>query len=76
MALNVAVQMDPLETIKIAGDSSFALMLSAQARGHRLFHYLAEALTYVDGRVTSVGYREPAAELLKPHQGRKFVAGA
>ncbi|MGX7925893.1 glutathione synthase [Tsuneonella sp. HG094] len=39
MTLRVAVQMDPLETIKIGGDSSFALMLSAQARGHEMFHY-------------------------------------
>ncbi|CAM4152642.1 glutathione synthase [Novosphingobium lubricantis] len=39
MSLRVAVQMDPLQTINIAGDSSFALMLSAQARGHQVFHY-------------------------------------
>ena len=51
MSLRVAVQMDPLESIGIAGDSSFALMLSAQSRGHRLFHYLAEDLAYEDGRV-------------------------
>jgi glutathione synthase len=37
--------MDPLESINIAGDSSFALMLSAQARGHRLFHYGVDSLT-------------------------------
>jgi glutathione synthase len=51
MSLTVAVQMDPLEHIAIAGDSTFALMLSAQARGHRLFHYAAEDLNYSDGRV-------------------------
>ncbi|WP_375398671.1 glutathione synthase [uncultured Sphingomonas sp.] len=51
MTLAVAVQMDPLESINIAGDSTFALMLSAQARGHRLFHYTAEALNHADGRV-------------------------
>jgi glutathione synthase len=51
MALNVAVQMDPIEAIGIAGDSTFALMLSAQSRGHELFHYLATDLTYADGRV-------------------------
>ena len=51
MSLRVAVQMDPLEGIAIAGDSTFALMLEAQARGHRLFHYLAEDLTYEDGRL-------------------------
>jgi len=51
MPLTVAVQMDPLDSINIAGDSSFALMLSAQERGHRLFHYAAEDLNYRDGRV-------------------------
>ena len=49
--LTVAVQMDPLETINIAGDSTFRLMESAQARGHRLFHYTADVLNYADGRV-------------------------
>jgi glutathione synthase len=51
MSLTVAVQMDPLESISIAGDSTFALMLEAQARGHRLFHYAPENLTYEDGRL-------------------------
>lgn len=45
MGLRVAVQMDPLESINIAGDSTFALLLSAQARGHELFHYDVGALT-------------------------------
>ena len=45
MTLRVAVQMDPLESINIVGDSSFALMLSAQARGHTLFHYDVDSLT-------------------------------
>ena len=44
MSLVIAVQMDPLDAINIAGDSTFALMLSAQARGHRLFLYAPEAL--------------------------------
>jgi glutathione synthase len=51
MSLAVAVQMDPLERIAIEGDSTFAIMLGAQARGHRLFHYLAENLNYADARV-------------------------
>ena len=51
MPLKVAVQMDPLESINIAGDSSFAIMLGAQARGHSLFHYAAEDLTWRDGRL-------------------------
>nr|WP_295671473.1 glutathione synthase [Sphingomonas sp.] len=51
MSLTVAVQMDPVQSINIAGDSTFALMLSAQARGHSLFHYTAEDLNYAEGRV-------------------------
>jgi glutathione synthase len=53
MGLRVAVQMDPLETINVAGDSTFAIMLAAQARGHRLFHYAAGDLSYRDGRLTA-----------------------
>jgi glutathione synthase len=53
MSLRVAVQMDPLESINIAGDSSFALMLSAQARGHRLWHYDVRSLAWEDGRITA-----------------------
>ena len=49
--LTVAVQMDPIETVNIGGDSTFALMLSAQERGHRLWHYLSTDLSYVGGRV-------------------------
>ncbi|WP_439533238.1 glutathione synthase [Polymorphobacter sp.] len=51
MTLSVAVQMDPIETINVAGDSTFALMLEAQARGHRLQHYLARSLSAESGRV-------------------------
>ena len=51
MPLRVAVQMDPLESINISGDSTFAIMLAAQARGHKLYHYLAEDLTWQDERL-------------------------
>ena len=51
MTLTVAVQMDPLESIGIAGDSTFALMLKAQSRGHKLYHYVADALTFAEGRL-------------------------
>jgi len=51
MSLRIAVQMDPLEKVSITGDSTFALMLEAQARGYSLFHYDVKALTYEDGRV-------------------------
>ena len=53
MSLRVAVQMDPIETINIAGDSSFALMLSAQARGHANFIYDVQTLALDEGRVTA-----------------------
>lgn len=43
--------MDPLEGINVAGDSTFALMLGAGARGHRLWHYLPDQLDWVEGRV-------------------------
>ena len=53
MPLNVAVQMDPIEHIKIAGDSTFALMLEAQARGHKLFVYGPEHLSLRDNHLTA-----------------------
>ena len=53
MTLRVAVQMDPIETVNIAGDSSFALMLSAQTRGHAVWHYDVSTLAYEDGRITA-----------------------
>lgn len=54
MPLNVAVQMDPMETLKIAGDSTFHIMLAAQERGHRLYHYLAPDLSWRGGRLTAL----------------------
>jgi glutathione synthase len=45
MSLKVAVQMDPIERINIAGDSTFALMLEAQARGHELLFYTPDKLS-------------------------------
>jgi glutathione synthase len=56
MSLRVAVQMDPLEAINIEGDSTFAIMLGAQARGHRLWHYTADALSWAEGRLWTMGY--------------------
>jgi glutathione synthase len=61
MNLRVAVQMDPIENINISGDSTFALMLSAQNRGHKLYHYLAGDLTYQDGRLYA-GAREVSVQ--------------
>jgi len=67
MPLRVAVQMDPLESIKISGDSSFALMLKAQQLGHKLYHYLAEDLTYEDGRVFAGAHEVTVRPLAGDH---------
>ena len=53
MALNVAVQMDAIERIQIAGDSTFALLLEAQARGHKLSYYTPDRLSMLDGMVVA-----------------------
>jgi len=63
--------MDPLEGIGIAGDSTFALMLKAQELGHQLFHYLAEDLTYDDGRV----YAGAHEVTVQPVAGNHFSLG-
>lgn len=56
MALSVAVQMDPMDGINIAGDSSFALMLTAQARGHAVWHYDVTTLAYEAGTLTAFAH--------------------
>ncbi|MBS0536300.1 MAG: glutathione synthase [Proteobacteria bacterium] len=51
MSLNVAVQMDPIERINIKGDSTFALLLEAQARGHKLSYYTPDRMAQLGGRL-------------------------
>ena len=53
MTLIVAIQMDPIERIDIAGDSTFALAMEAQAREHQLLYYGPRDLSLRDGRVTA-----------------------
>ena len=55
MALSVAIQMDPIEGINIDADSTFALALEGQSRGHRLWHYLPADLTFAHGAVRARG---------------------
>lgn len=55
MPLRVAIQMDPIAAVDIDGDSTFALALEAQARGHELFHYHPNALTLRHDRVVARG---------------------
>ena len=56
MSLRVAVQMDPLESINLSGDSTFAIMLKAQELGHELYHYAPDALSFAEGRLWTMGY--------------------
>ena len=51
MSLNVAVQMDPIARINVQGDSTFALLLEAQTRGHRLSYYTPDRLALLNGKV-------------------------
>jgi glutathione synthase len=53
MTLNVAVQMDPIDRINIRGDSTFALLLEAQARAHPLSYYTPDKLALRDGKVSA-----------------------
>jgi glutathione synthase len=71
MSLRVAVQMDPLEGINISGDSTFAIMLKAQELGHKLFHYVAEDLTYEGGRL----YGGAHEVRVQPVSGNHFQRG-
>ena len=57
MPLSVAVQMDPIETINIDADSTFALMLEAQLRGHTLYHYEVRHMALREGTATPGGER-------------------
>jgi glutathione synthase len=56
MPLSVACQMDPIDRIDIKGDSTFALLLEAQHRGHELFYYTPPNLALLDGRLIAHGF--------------------
>ena len=72
MSLAVGIQMDPIESVNIDADSTFALALEAQARGHALFHYLPQALVLREGRI-----RAKARQLqVKREKGAHFRLGA
>jgi glutathione synthase len=67
MAFDVAVQMDPIEHINIAGDSTFALMLAAQARGHRLRVYQPESLSWNGSALTAYTRRVEVRDVVGDH---------
>jgi glutathione synthase/RimK-type ligase-like ATP-grasp enzyme len=67
MSLKIAVQMDPIQRINIKGDSTFALLLEAQKRGHQLAYYTPDRLALLNGRVfahvESLGVRDKAGDI-------------
>jgi glutathione synthase len=67
MKLTVAVQMDPIEKIRIQGDSTFALMLEAQARGHALVTYTPDKLSMRDGKVTAAVRPTSVRDIVDDH---------
>ncbi len=73
MTLRIAFQMDPMEGLNIGGDSTFALMLSAQARGYQSWHYGADELSYEDGRVWA---KARPVEMVQRVAGDHFRLGA
>lgn len=72
MPLRVAVQMDPLDQINIAGDSSFALMLSAQQRGASVYHYDVGSLT-LDADDRLIAHANPVT--VQRMEGDHFTMG-
>ena len=71
MSLLVAVQMDPIERINIRGDSTFALMLEAQARGHQLAYYTPDRMALVDGALFATVH----AVAVRDEVGNHFTLG-
>jgi glutathione synthase len=53
--MRIAFQMDPITAVNIDGDSSFRIAEEAQARGHTLFYYPPDRLTWQDGRLSAIG---------------------
>lgn len=72
MALKVAIQMDPIDAIDIDGDSSFRIAEEAQSRGHSLFFYTPDKLSYREGRVLAKGW--PLE--VRREKGNHFTLGA
>ena len=53
--LSFAIQMDPVSGLDIASDSTFALGLEAQSRGHDLWYYTPDKLSFHEGKITARG---------------------
>lgn len=70
--LKIAIQMDPIAAIDIVGDTTFAMGLEAQARGHELYYYQPDQLQMRDGQVSAVLQELKLADV----QGAHFELGA
>ncbi|MGB8818592.1 MAG: glutathione synthase [Rhizobiaceae bacterium] len=71
MSLKVAVQMDHVRTVNITGDTSFALSLEAQRRGHHLYHYTPDRLALAGGKV----FAALEAMVVRDEKGNHFDLG-
>ena len=71
MTLRVAVQMDPIDRINIRGDSTFALLLEAQQRGHRISYYTPDRLALLDGKL----FAQVAPLQVRDKAGDHFTLG-
>lgn len=56
MPLRIAIQMDPVETLKPATDSTLVLGIEAQSRGHALYYYTPDSLAYESGEIGAQGW--------------------
>jgi glutathione synthase len=65
--LKIACQMDPIERIDIGGDSTFALLLEAQKRGHSLFYYTPSELAFTGPRLTARGWTLTVQDVVGDH---------
>jgi glutathione synthase len=57
MTLNIAIQMDPLESINPKADTTLRIALEAQARGYTLWHYIPDRLSWQDGKISAEAHR-------------------
>ncbi|MFD0739994.1 glutathione synthase [Lysobacter koreensis] len=80
MPLDIVVVMDPIGSIKIAKDSTFAMLLEAQRRGHRLFYVIPGGLSLRDGaahaRMAPLGVREDAGAWFELGAASQVALGA
>src|SRR4051812_28209878 len=65
--LNIAVQMDPIASINIAGDTTFAFMLTAQQRGHKLSYFEPKDLFFERGKIFSTCEKIEVMDVVGAH---------